>query len=193
MALSLKKAEDPTLAGTVRSNNSFSNSIISYSFGLGERVFITNIDSALQDPKYVIKKTEEHGQHGVFKVASINESDFAMITLNDTTRFSVVDRKAQIINKFMRYPFLDELAAYNPKIYGHIFQGALISSPKIERAAYFQYDSFNWHIIDFSDPLDPHIILKGSMAYTNLPTCQKLKGVTRNILSRHMTQTKKHS
>ena len=113
-----------------------------------------------------------------------------MITLNDTTRFSVVDRKAQIINKFMRYPFRDELAAYNPKIYGHIFQGALTVSKIEKKAAYFQYDSFNWHIIDFSDPLDPHIIFERLYGLHEFADLSKVEGVTRNILSRHMTQTK---
>jgi len=166
------------LSGVARSNSGMGNSIISYSMESGNYIYKINIDSALYTAKYEIPKTKKLEQYDVFKVSMIKEDTFAMVTIQNDTVFTLTNNNGNIINKYLRYPFQEELSSFQSAIHGLIFQGVLTGSVIQNRAAYFQYNSFNWHIVDFSNPLSPNTVFKH---LTSLPKFEDLSRIDDNF------------
>ncbi|MGB3149812.1 MAG: BF3164 family lipoprotein [Maribacter sp.] len=145
-------------AGILRSSVLRSNILSIHSSGMGQRMYQFNLDSALISSSYEVPKVFDFDQRNVQRTGWIGKGYYVQTNLRDTTRLTVINESGQTVNKFLKYPFEDELKSTRPEVYGTIFQSALVTNSASQKAALFNYNGPNWDIVSFENPLAPEIV-----------------------------------
>jgi hypothetical protein len=145
-------------AGILRTSVLNSNILSIHSSAMGQKMYQFNLDSALKNSSYEVPKIFDYDQRNVQRSGWIGKGYYVQTNLRDTTRLTVIDESGKTINKFLKYPFEQELQSTRKEVYGMIFQSALVTNYVNQRAALFNFDGPNWDIASFENPYSPTIV-----------------------------------
>uniref|UniRef100_UPI0040473835 BF3164 family lipoprotein n=1 Tax=Roseivirga sp. TaxID=1964215 RepID=UPI0040473835 len=145
-------------AGVLRTSVLNSNILSIHSSAMGQRMYQFNLDSALKNSSYEVPKVFDYDQPNVQRSGWIGNGYYVQTNLRDTARLTVIDESGKTINKFLKYPFEEELQATRTEVYGMIFQSALVTNSVNQRAALFNFNGPNWDIASFENPNSPTIV-----------------------------------
>jgi hypothetical protein len=145
-------------AGVLRTSVFKSNVLSIHSAAMGQKMYQFNLDSALKSSSYEVPMIFDYDQRNVQRSGWLGKGYYVQTNLHDTTRLTVIDESGKTINKFLKYPFEQELQSTRKEVYGMIFQSELVTNSENQRAALFNYDGPNWDIASFENPYSPTIV-----------------------------------
>lgn len=144
-------------ADVLRSAYKEENTIITSNITMGQQIIEINIDSALNSPSYEPLYHDSHETSGVQKVAYLGNS-YALLGTRFKERITVIDDEGKTVNRFLDYPFLDEIIDLRSEVYSLLFQSTFATNPKLNRIALFTYDAPIYDIVSFENLMKPSIV-----------------------------------